>query len=322
MCHLTDGRACTATPTPARAACVGPRESPPPSTPPTPPPFHNSHNPSSMQKANKADERKKQKASQKQYLQYLALAKKGNPEACFMVSEHLSTGLGTPTGLPADVAKAEGMAWLQKAANLGHADAQVTFGHLRLQSSPETAVSWYRKAALQGHGKAAIMLGSAYRKGPGVKQDFAEAAKFYRQAMDARGTQAGGRESQRTAVRATLNLASIYNTEGGLQDHAEAFRLFVMYTNADSEALSAEEPSRLGEAHCRIAYCYMGGEGVEQDMGKGVEHLLIAADAGHVQSMEACGVEFRRRGDWEEAVAWFTKAARAGSCYGRVSLAW
>ena len=51
------------------------------------------------------------------------------------------------------------------------------------------------------------------------------------------------------------------------------------------------------------------------------EHLLTAAGAGCVPAMEGCGLQYSMLDDWEQAVHWFTKAAQAGSCIGRVHLA-
>jgi TPR repeat protein len=46
------------------------------------------------------------------------------------------------------------------------------------------AVKWYRKAAEQGEASAQFYLGLMYAKGQGVKQDYAEAVKWYRKAAE------------------------------------------------------------------------------------------------------------------------------------------
>jgi TPR repeat protein len=48
----------------------------------------------------------------------------------------------------------------------------------------EEAAIWYRKAAEQNAIPAEIALGIAYERGEGVKQDYAEAAKWYRRAAE------------------------------------------------------------------------------------------------------------------------------------------
>ena len=52
------------------------------------------------------------------------------------------------------------------------------------------AAKWYRKAAEQGDAAAQYNLGIMYEEGTGVKQDFAEAAKWYRKAAEQGDTEA------------------------------------------------------------------------------------------------------------------------------------
>jgi len=46
------------------------------------------------------------------------------------------------------------------------------------------AVRWYRKAAEQGQADAQCNLGDMYAMGQGVKQDHAEAVQWYRKASE------------------------------------------------------------------------------------------------------------------------------------------
>ena len=43
---------------------------------------------------------------------------------------------------------------------------------------------WFRKAAEQGHARAQVNLGTSYGQGKGVAQDDAEAVKWYRKAAE------------------------------------------------------------------------------------------------------------------------------------------
>jgi TPR repeat protein len=75
------------------------------------------------------------------------------------------------------------------------------------------AVRWYRKAAEQGHAEAQCNLGSMYHQGKGVKQDFAEAVRWFRKA------------AEQEHARAQFNCGAAYaNGEGVNQDYAEALR--------------------------------------------------------------------------------------------------
>jgi hypothetical protein len=79
------------------------------------------------------------------------------------------------------------------------------------------AVRWFRKAAGQGDAKAANDLGFLYDNSQGVAEDHAEAARWYRRAAD------------QGNADAEFNLGSLYDTGQGVpQDHAEAARYHVV----------------------------------------------------------------------------------------------
>ena len=78
------------------------------------------------------------------------------PEACMRVATCWADGVGCPPGTPEDERDASHLVWLEKAAALGVADAQVKLGdRLRLEgagtqfagsrSGHELAAAWYRK---------------------------------------------------------------------------------------------------------------------------------------------------------------------------------
>ena len=73
---------------------------------------------------------------------------------------------------------------LRKSADRGDAKAQFNLGWYYekgkgVKQDSAEAVKWYRKAADQGHAKAQCKLGVCYFYGYGVKQDYAEAVKWY-----------------------------------------------------------------------------------------------------------------------------------------------
>ena len=85
-------------------------------------------------------------------------------------------------GVPQDYA--ESMRWYRKAADQGHAPAQINLGNMYSlgQGVPRDdgeAVRWYRKAADQGHANALALLGVMYESGTGVPQDYVQAHKWY-----------------------------------------------------------------------------------------------------------------------------------------------
>ena len=54
------------------------------------------------------------------------------------------------------------------------------------------ALRWYRKAADQGNAAAACNLGSMYYSGQGVRQSYGEAYRWYRVAADLGSASAAG----------------------------------------------------------------------------------------------------------------------------------
>ena len=77
----------------------------------------------------------------------------------------------------------QAMAWWHKAADQGHAEAQVSLGFMYAtgRGVPEDdaqAVAWYREAADQGHAGAQFNLGVMYSNGEGAPQDYVEAHKW------------------------------------------------------------------------------------------------------------------------------------------------
>ena len=68
------------------------------------------------------------------------------------------------------------MAWIRKAAEQGHVDAQGLLGSMYFNGrgvaqDDKQAVAWIRKAAEQGDAKAQRILGMTYDIGKGVVQD-------------------------------------------------------------------------------------------------------------------------------------------------------
>ena len=77
------------------------------------------------------------------------------------------------------------------------------------------AVRWYRKAAEQGYAEAQNNLGVMYAEGQGVRQDYAKAVHWYRKA------------AEQGHVEAQYNLGVMYaEGQGVRQDDAEAVRWY------------------------------------------------------------------------------------------------
>ena len=101
-------------------------------------------------------------------------------------------------------------------AEQGVAEAQFNLGLMYyngqgVRQDYAEAVRWYRQAAEQGNAEAQNNLGTMYAIGQGVRQDYAEAVRWYRKAAEQ-----GVAETQN-------NLGAMYAIGQGVrQDYAEA----------------------------------------------------------------------------------------------------
>jgi hypothetical protein len=100
--------------------------------------------------------------------EYRPLAERGDPEAQYRIGRMYEFGNGYPQD------KAQGIAWIRKAAAQGHADAEQELGLVYatgdgVKQDNVQAVAWFRKAAEQGDATAQYNLGLLYAKGQGER---------------------------------------------------------------------------------------------------------------------------------------------------------
>jgi uncharacterized caspase-like protein len=150
------------------------------------------------------------------------------------------------------------------------ADAQDRLTKSLLQAMDEPGVpqdyaeaaKWYRKAADQGDAEAQCILGASYYFGLGVPQDYAEAAKWYRKA------------AEQGYALAQFNLGvSYYSGEGVPQDYAEAYAWYSVSAASGNAGASKNRditaknltPQALVEAQLRARKLY---EEIQARIGK------------------------------------------------------
>lgn len=99
------------------------------------------------------------------------------------------------------------------------------------------AVRWYRKAAEEGHATAQCALGNRYSFGEGVPQDYAQAVHWYRKA------------AEQGQANAQYNLAFYYEKGRGVpQDYEQAAH---WYRKAAGQGITAAQE--------RLGACYANG---------------------------------------------------------------
>ena len=156
--------------------------------------------------------------------EYRPLAERGDPEAQYRIGRMYEFGNGYPQD------KAQGIAWIRKAAAQGHADAEQELGVVYatgdgVKRDDVQAVAWFRKAAEHGDATAQYNLGLLYAKGQGVPTDYAQAFEWWRKSA----TQGN--------ADALFKLAVVYHTgQGAAQDEVAALaNATIAARNGDKE---------------------------------------------------------------------------------------
>lgn len=94
------------------------------------------------------------------------LAERDDADAAFNLGQAYRLGRGTPI----DLGKAQ--QWFEKAARLGHLDAQTSLGLLLFQNgNRQAAVRWLKSAADKGEPRAMLVYGTALFNGDGAPSD-------------------------------------------------------------------------------------------------------------------------------------------------------
>ena len=162
------------------------------------------------------------------------------------------------------------------------------------QGEHEQAFDCFKRAAERGHLGAQHQLGWSYYTGHGVRQDYAEAVKWYCKAAD------------QGLAGAQNDLGLVYDIGQGVpQDYTEAARRF----RQAAEQGYALAQRNLGEA-------YHDGHGVPQEYTEAVKWYRKAAEQGNAVGQCNLGAAYHEGHgvpqDYSEAVKWFRNGAEQG----------
>lgn len=128
--------------------------------------------------------------------------------------------------------------------------------------------------------QAALLLGLIYQEGgDDIKQDYAEAAKWYKEAINAHPFS----WAQFAQTKARIDLGDLYlEGKGVLQDYAEAMKLF----KGAAETGDSEAQQRVGRL-------YEEGQGAPQDKKEATKWYRLAADEGEPQAQARMGAAYQ-----------------------------
>jgi serine/threonine protein kinase len=158
----------------------------------------------------------------------------------------------------------------------------------------QTLPNELRRKAEAGDAAAQFNIGCSYRDGRGVKQDYAEALRWYQKAAD------------QGYAAAQCSIGVLYaNGRGVKQDYAEALRWY--QKAADQGDATAQS---------NIGWLYDHGRGVKQDYAEALRWYQKAADQGYAIAQYNMGCSYRDgqgvKQDYAEALRWYQKAAEQG----------
>ncbi len=175
-----------------------------------------------------------------------------------------SLGLLYHRGWGVRVDEEESERWYRKALKHGYRPAVVNLALHLLQSNlsenEEEVFKLLTQASKDGTREAWSLLGFCYEKGVGVKQDFAQAAKWYMKSAKA------------GMVDGMHNIGVLLFTGVGIQkNYQEAFRW---------ESRACDEADLRGCA--LVANFYLNGYGVKQDRSEAYRYALIASPDGRL----------------------------------------
>jgi TPR repeat protein/tRNA A-37 threonylcarbamoyl transferase component Bud32 len=226
----------------------------------------------------------------------LAASPVGNPEEA---QEHYQKGEACYTGRGALQDYAKAREWYEKAAALGHAEAEFRLGwlHDHGRGTPRDAGAariWYERAAARGSGNAKYHLGVLFHKGRGVPRNPFAALRWWEEA---------GEQGHATAQ---FQLGVMFHAGDGVPADAATARKW--FRQAAEQGHAAAQSRLGGMLHA--------GEGGPRDPGQAREWYEKAAAQGDAEAQYSLG-ELYDSGDgvgrdYAQAREWWVKAAARG----------
>ncbi|HBN84926.1 MAG TPA: hypothetical protein DDZ89_13910, partial [Clostridiales bacterium] len=201
----------------------------------------------------------------------------------FNIGKYYDEGLGVEQDVK------ESVLWYQKAADLGHKDAQYRLGRLLLEGNSvdcneKKAFEYFEKAAAQNHDESTMQLGLCYFKGLGVKRDYQKAFAIFKDMRDNKDAKA--------------ILGYMYNFGLGIEkDYINA----VFYYN---QAKYDNEMAMVNLAHLKCL-----GYGTKQDQYDAKTLYEYAANKGNPIGLYYLGLFY------ENGIQTYVQYEKAKECY-------
>ncbi len=263
------------------------------------------------------------------------LADAGDPFAQFSYATLFDPIFKNTDNLDINVA----LEWYLKAANQGHANAQLNYGwryfygQAGLPVDYDKGFPWLLKAAQQGVTDAQSAVGEAYRDGKGTKADLVTALEWLRKAAD-KGNAFSQAEigdayaEGKPGYDKNMNEAiAWYRKAAGQKSTYAQRKLGLIYLSGQNGA--AREPATAYEylkqaaeggdriAQYNLGTMYQKGIFVKEDLSTAIGWYKKSADQGYAEAQNAMGIAYLTgvgaSKDKDAAKAWFEKAAANGN---------
>lgn len=245
--------------------------------------------------------------------------------------------------------RTQAMHWLERAAQGGHAQAQLLVAALHVQgvryasegsgvaglfsnnedSAPDhaAALPWARRAAEQGVAEAQALLGYILTSAPGSLRDFEQAERWYR-CSAAAGCAQGSLGLGLALLRKGGDQAALHEAvdeigRAAAADLGTAIYLLGALTELVEGNLAAAATlyrraaeKGLREGQLRWGLALLHGRGIERDIAEAESWLRRAAQAGDAEAAALVGYLCARGGErppnYAEAAIWLERAAEQG----------
>jgi TPR repeat protein len=199
----------------------------------------------------------------------------------------------------------------QALAIQGDQEAQFKLGSLyysgnEVKQDYTQAALWYRRAAQQGNVDAQYSLGNMFLMGEGIGQDDSQAAQWYAMAAE---------QGHSSAKHNLENLQKTYESiEPEIETESTNSGQLISLDETPSATVSIEDTTGQSEYERGLAYAF--GDGVPQNDRTAFNLFYESAKKGYALAQYKVGVAFAYgegvRQDMKKAVEWYRKAAEQG----------
>ena len=199
------------------------------------------------------------------------------------------------------------------------------------ESNPEQTFYWFKEAAKKGVDMGLYNLGYCYKNGIGVTEDNEKAAECFKKAAELGNADAmcelGG---YYRFVLFDPSKAKMWYQKAADLGHVDAINElgdcyavgFGVAEDAEKAVEYYKKAADLGHVNAmyNLGNCYANGNGVAEDAEKAVEYYKKAADLGKIDALLGVGVICENKGDFADAVTYYTQAAEKGVPYAYLNL--